>query len=466
MARLPQPGGDDGKWGQILNDFLSQTHNLDGSLKAIDVAKVTGLAPVATSGSYTDLTNQPTIPDVSSLVTGAALDSKNTALVEDVSSQTSGALKTALGPYAVLEVHDRFSNLPDGTAPARASTGQLYGYWPVSGANRLRIVGGKLTFAGGTAGAAGYAYIECEGPVTRVGGSWTFGPATTPNGAAGLLAFAGDIGASYDAGDGVPDSPCHFTIAPTAWTYSVWEGGVIREVDSGSFSPALATDSTTVHTGEVVIDRLNSTAHVTLPNGSMIDITDPSIGSIEARWATLEPYQYNGPTDSLVAYTDWWADSRQPTPVIEMIRVKAAAAPASRVALAAPASRQTVTLSSTGQEISTELRQTVTFPESGRVQVEVDFHAQVIAGSWLIVDLAVDAGLTPVLALTCYGDDGADSSLPAYRGPLHAVFVYAGSPGMVITFYFAVRTPYGGGSVVIDPSYGYAALSRITPLAA
>ena len=34
MARLPNPGSDDGTWGDILNDFLSQVHNPDGSLKA------------------------------------------------------------------------------------------------------------------------------------------------------------------------------------------------------------------------------------------------------------------------------------------------------------------------------------------------------------------------------------------------------------------------------------------------
>lgn len=34
MARLPIPGADSGNWGQILNDYLSQTHETDGSLKA------------------------------------------------------------------------------------------------------------------------------------------------------------------------------------------------------------------------------------------------------------------------------------------------------------------------------------------------------------------------------------------------------------------------------------------------
>ena len=33
-TRLPKPGGDDGAWGDILNDFLEVAHESDGSLKA------------------------------------------------------------------------------------------------------------------------------------------------------------------------------------------------------------------------------------------------------------------------------------------------------------------------------------------------------------------------------------------------------------------------------------------------
>ncbi|MDN5274272.1 MAG: hypothetical protein JWP06_173 [Candidatus Saccharibacteria bacterium] len=33
MTRLPNPGSDNGIWGAILNDFLSQTHKTDGTLK-------------------------------------------------------------------------------------------------------------------------------------------------------------------------------------------------------------------------------------------------------------------------------------------------------------------------------------------------------------------------------------------------------------------------------------------------
>ena len=42
MARLPQPGGDSGNWGDILNDYLLQAHQADGTIKpnAVDSAAI------------------------------------------------------------------------------------------------------------------------------------------------------------------------------------------------------------------------------------------------------------------------------------------------------------------------------------------------------------------------------------------------------------------------------------------
>ena len=73
MARLPQPGGDNGKWGEILNEFISISHANDGSLKpgsvgsaqlqsnavtsssiadgAIDINKINGLGSIATASN-------------------------------------------------------------------------------------------------------------------------------------------------------------------------------------------------------------------------------------------------------------------------------------------------------------------------------------------------------------------------------------------------------------------------------
>ena len=38
-ARLPIPGGDEGQWGEILNQYLSVEHNADGTQKALTVGK-------------------------------------------------------------------------------------------------------------------------------------------------------------------------------------------------------------------------------------------------------------------------------------------------------------------------------------------------------------------------------------------------------------------------------------------
>lgn len=39
MARLPVPGGDDGNWGDILNEYLLTAHAADGGLKDGSIAE-------------------------------------------------------------------------------------------------------------------------------------------------------------------------------------------------------------------------------------------------------------------------------------------------------------------------------------------------------------------------------------------------------------------------------------------
>lgn len=50
MARLPTPGGDDGTWGGVLNDFLNVAHNADGTLKTSAVSSSTPTASTTTAG--------------------------------------------------------------------------------------------------------------------------------------------------------------------------------------------------------------------------------------------------------------------------------------------------------------------------------------------------------------------------------------------------------------------------------
>lgn len=56
MARLPVPGADDGSWGDILNEFLLEAHNNDGSLKDSAVGAAGETGPAGPTGALTNNT--------------------------------------------------------------------------------------------------------------------------------------------------------------------------------------------------------------------------------------------------------------------------------------------------------------------------------------------------------------------------------------------------------------------------
>lgn len=76
MARLPQPGSDTGTWGNILNDFLLQEHNPDGTLKIradgtlaippVPDATTGGKGLVQLAGDLGGTADAPTVPGLAS----------------------------------------------------------------------------------------------------------------------------------------------------------------------------------------------------------------------------------------------------------------------------------------------------------------------------------------------------------------------------------------------------------------
>lgn len=82
MARLPQPGSDQGQWGNILNDFLSTSLQADGTLKngvvtngilangSVSAAKLSTTAAPQTgqvlswNGSQMSWSTQPSTPNI------------------------------------------------------------------------------------------------------------------------------------------------------------------------------------------------------------------------------------------------------------------------------------------------------------------------------------------------------------------------------------------------------------------
>jgi hypothetical protein len=82
MTRLPTPGGDDGAWGSILNDFLSVEHNSDGTLKkAGDITDTKAKADAAVQPTRT--------------INGHALDSNIILTPTDIGAQPAGSYATA-----------------------------------------------------------------------------------------------------------------------------------------------------------------------------------------------------------------------------------------------------------------------------------------------------------------------------------------------------------------------------------
>ena len=97
MSRLPQPGSDQGQWGQILNDFLGQIHNTDGTLKP-NVVDSVAIAPNAVNETSLGVTGgtdgQVLVKDTAS-GTGLAWATPSTTAVSDASTSTKGIVQLA-----------------------------------------------------------------------------------------------------------------------------------------------------------------------------------------------------------------------------------------------------------------------------------------------------------------------------------------------------------------------------------
>lgn len=104
MSRLPNPGGDDGTWGNILNDFLKVSHNDDGSIKASAISsKADDSATVHKTGDETvagtkTFSSSPVVPTPTApthAATKAYADGIVAGGAADADATTKGILKLA-----------------------------------------------------------------------------------------------------------------------------------------------------------------------------------------------------------------------------------------------------------------------------------------------------------------------------------------------------------------------------------
>ncbi len=96
MPRLPQPGSDAGNWGNILNDFLTATHDTNGNLKA-GVVSNAALAAGSVSIGKLAVNNSPNAGQTLSFDgTGLSWSTPSgSGSVPDASSSTKGLVQLA-----------------------------------------------------------------------------------------------------------------------------------------------------------------------------------------------------------------------------------------------------------------------------------------------------------------------------------------------------------------------------------
>lgn len=92
MARLPQPGSDNGVWGNILNEFLQVEHNGDGSLK--QGATLGDYAPLS-SPTFTGSVTVPTPTMATDAASKSYVDGVAVAGAPDADASTKGILQLA-----------------------------------------------------------------------------------------------------------------------------------------------------------------------------------------------------------------------------------------------------------------------------------------------------------------------------------------------------------------------------------
>lgn len=203
MARLPQPGSDNGVWGDILNDFLSVAHASDGTVKdsSITSAKLNssggsdgnflaknsgapgGLAWQVLNKSAVGLANVDNTSDAAKPVSTAqqtALDGKTDTSVTSaldtrvVSLESPGILAltdaATIATDAAAGKHFRVTITADRTlgVPTNPTDG-MHRIWEVtaSGANR------NLTLTTGSSGAFELT-TNITSPITILSGKTHF----------------------------------------------------------------------------------------------------------------------------------------------------------------------------------------------------------------------------------------------------------------------------------------------------
>jgi hypothetical protein len=158
---------------------------------------------------------------------------------------------------------------------------------------------------------------------------WTINPNTYNGSVTAGDANTGTIGIIISAANfaGNPSAPpnaiCHLAITPLAWIYSVVLSGSVIQLATDNFVTPLAQDGTTIHTAEVVIDRVADAAYLYLPDNSIRKVSPINNGfftwDTDGAYANWEIYKFSG-TQKMIEIVDLGADAHRTDRVLKARR--------------------------------------------------------------------------------------------------------------------------------------------------
>lgn len=155
MARLPVPGGDENTWGNVLNEYLAQSHNADGTLKAAAVNDVVGEATdsvkgvIQLAGDLGGTAAAPAVPgltahlnDTTDAHDASAISFAPTGTINATDAQTAIA-EVASDAAAALAAHTADATTHGGTELAIA---QIASNFTTTSTSYVDVPGGSITF--------------------------------------------------------------------------------------------------------------------------------------------------------------------------------------------------------------------------------------------------------------------------------------------------------------------------------
>lgn len=106
MARLPTPGGDSGNWGEILNEYLLQSHDSAGALKPGVVTKADiGLGNVDNTSDASKPISTAVQSALDDKLDASALDQEVSTLLGDSGSLSRPVLDTAIADGVAAHIN-------------------------------------------------------------------------------------------------------------------------------------------------------------------------------------------------------------------------------------------------------------------------------------------------------------------------------------------------------------------------